>query len=759
MKDFKIIELMELFDEGEVTTADKIDRPQSALDREMFEDANKRFGLSDGGGKAFRLKRLQEDYKVFGKKELDKGAKILGFKDYASMSGDKNSNFRRKIKKELRNFGEVLTEPGSRKRSREARIPKEQGIQIKLLEETNKKKFFDPKKFAKDNNISLLQLKKQAALLQKNIYNKRMKVAGKDMRFQLDWIPDDPTFSDNALNKLWKSKLIKYDKNKIDELFYQAFGNPKSNTYNPKKFLAIKKNLNEYRQLRDAINAKYPNINFELDHPLSKSSLNKIFNATTDQLTRVNVLESDLNNGFKDSLSLQYEKAVQSNNLNKKKAVEKIAKDLKLNIGKISDDATNFKYGVKEFQKLNIKDEIIKSVKNLSSLNENFQTYVKNNPDLFKTAGVSTKQTFTKIKPSEVEGIEKLLASFSANPKCRASFNKGGRIGYATGPASLSECAISGRNRLEKVIKGGAKLGTKEGALATQILKAGRSLGSAFTLSGLFGPAAIAFTAAAEAGFVGYDMLTTGKTFKETIGDSLLNYALGDKTKIDPQKELFKRFSGLGYSDEQLGNFANVLNQTNQLNTILKQDLKVGNLKDQVKALREQPKDQFMIADDDLLQTDQAIRAEQKLKDESLNLDNILKNYRTPLPVDTGDFGGLSTEDTILEDMASGKFQDTQQQLKAANILADLEKARSVQDNFFGKFLQGDIGKQKLADEISGLEQDYLNLIQERGPQLTPFAGGGIAGLSGGIDEGPQVESMNPDSQGLQSLKNRARNI
>ena len=759
MKDFKIIELMELFDEGEVTTADKIDRPQSALDREMFEDANKRFGLSDGGGKAFRLKRLQEDYKVFGKKELDKGAKILGFKDYASMSGDKNSNFRRKIKKELRNFGEVLTEPGSRKRSREARIPKEQGIQIKLLEETNKKKFFDPKKFAKDNNISLLQLKKQAALLQKNIYNKRMKVAGKDMRFQLDWIPDDPTFSDNAINKLWKSKLIKYDKNKIDELFYQAFGNPKSNTYNPKKFLAIKKNLNEYRQLRDAINAKYPNINFELDHPLSKSSLNKIFNATTDQLTRVNVLESDLNNGFKDSLSLQYEKAVQSNNLNKKKAVEKIAKDLKLNIGKISDDATNFKYGVKEFQKLNIKDEIIKSVKNLSSLNKNFQTYVKNNPDLFKTAGVSTKQTFTKIKPSEVEGIEKLLASFSANPKCRASFNKGGRIGYATGPASLSECAISGRNRLEKVIKGGAKLGTKEGALATQILKAGRSLGSAFTLSGLFGPAAIAFTAAAEAGFVGYDMLTTGKTFKETIGDSLLNYALGDKTKIDPQKELFKRFSGLGYSDEQLGNFANVLNQTNQLNTILKQDLKVGNLKDQVKALREQPKDTFMSPDDEMSQTDQAIRTEQALKDESLNLDNILKNYRTPLPVDTGDFGGLSTEDTILEDMASGKFQDTQQQLKAANILADLEKARSVQDNFFGKFLQGDIGKQKLADEISGLEQDYLNLIQERGPQLTPFAGGGIAGLSGGIDKGPQVESMNPDSQGLQSLKNRARNI
>ena len=128
------------------------------------------------------------------------------------------------------------------------------------------------------------------------------------------------------------------------------------------------------------------------------------------------------------------------------------------------------------------------------------------------------------------------------------------------------------------------------------------------------------------------------------------------------------------------------------------------------------------------------------------------------MPVDTGDFGGLTMEDTILGDMASGKFQDTQQDLKAANILADLEKKKTAQDNFYGRYLRGDIFKQRLADEIAGLEQDYFDLTQERVPQLTPFAGGGIAGLSGGIDEGPQVESMNPDSQGLQGLMKRARN-
>ena len=39
------------------------------------------------------------------------------------------------------------------------------------------------------------------------------------------------------------------------------------------------------------------------------------------------------------------------------------------------------------------------------------------------------------------------------------------------------------------------------------------------------------------------------------------------------------------------------------------------------------------------------------------------------------------------------------------------------------------------------------------------FAGGGIAGLSGGIDEGPQRISMNPDSQGLSGLLKNGKKI
>jgi len=529
----------QLVETGQLKFASDLAKPVDKFEVQqikLFNDFNTRNPRADGGrigfnkagiagGEAEYQRKLKIAQDKFGKDNLDKAAKELGYKNYDALRGEKYANVRRKIFKELGQFGSVLDERESRIRSRGTRISKEQGIQIKLLEVTNKNKFFDPKAFAKENNISLKEVKRNAALLQKNIYNKRMLVAGKDMRSTLTWIPDDPTVSDNALNKLWKSKLIKYEKNKIDELFYQAFGNPKSDTYNPKKFLAIKKNLNEYRQLRDAINARFPGINFELDHPLSKSSLNKLFNATTDQLTRVNVLEADLNNGFKDTLSLQYEKAVQGNDLKKKKAVEKIARDLKLNIGKISDDATNFKYGVKEFQKLNIKDEIGKSLENLSALNKNFQDYAKKNPELFKTANVSTQQTFTKL--DNVKGLSAFMKNLGI--KCRLANGVNCNMPQAY-QKSIDELT-------QKAQQGDTAARAKLTNFTNKAAAAGRLVKNAL------GPLAIASELAIEGGIALNKTLQTGVPLKTAFADSIFNMALGPKLQIDKEAELAKEFA------------------------------------------------------------------------------------------------------------------------------------------------------------------------------------------------------------------------
>ena len=212
------------------------------------------------GGEAEYQRRLKIAQDKFGKDNLDKAAKELGYKDYDALRGEKFANTRRKIFRELKDFGSALPEQESRSRSRvKKRIPKEQGIQIKLLEKLNTKKFFNPKDFAKANNISIKQLKAEAVKLRNNIYDKRMLVAGKEMRSTLTWIPDDLQAADNALTKMWKSKLIVDDRNRIENLFYDAF---KNGSISSKKYLAIRDKLNEYYQLNKVIKKRYPGLEF-----------------------------------------------------------------------------------------------------------------------------------------------------------------------------------------------------------------------------------------------------------------------------------------------------------------------------------------------------------------------------------------------------------------------------------------------------------------------------------------------------------------
>ena len=79
----------------------------------------------------------------------------------------------------------------------------------------------------------------------------------------------------------------------------------------------------------------------------------------------------------------------------------------------------------------------------------------------------------------------------------------------------------------------------------------------------MFGPAALAFTALTEAGFVASDAISDGKSFREAIGDSAFNYMLGDKTKINSEEEFIKRLKNIPgspsqgfrgrYTDEEIG--------------------------------------------------------------------------------------------------------------------------------------------------------------------------------------------------------------
>ena len=867
---------MELFDEDEVTTADQIDRPQSALDREMFQDASERFNKADGGmlvqpsadgsrpgyrGDSvepnIRLRENGNAYDVEVKRGPQIFRKSFNLKDYknkedALKAAQKFKKDKLKIpfktgiqepmfgsrldKKEyMRKYHEktrTLTEAGKLAKERDLKLKNFIGEKKKINASTLRDFVID--ELGYDNysasrikqkfpNLEIVKdiktgtdfkplNKKQIEIVKENFdlpegvekwnfkqYKNGISAAKHPNLFaQIQRRLNDKNtykvaanFSDpqgwmiSAMNRLYENETTLLEdgtrvlKKGVDKLTYEPKFNKKGiivgfkdNTAagDGKIYYGTKKAFNEYgdgtewrlhgdfgrvSKFLDIANGVRAEPNKILQKILTQKGINVPGLTLNDVLSHkryYNVLSDTAPRALLNrQIVLHHIKGVGDQNLARAAAT----KDIQLLTDEINSKVMKLENIVKGTsitpgRKLT-KDEILK-LKNYGAKIQDFDG---------KVVGGGFRDPTTQFASIEKGAIDyaksdqfnvKTVASYLERLGCGKA--AGGRVFYNEGAFGLTKCAEKGRNKLEKIIKSGAIPDSNDAKLATQILRAGRSLGSAFTLSGLFGPAAIAFTAAAEAGIVGYDMLTTGKTFKETIGDSLFNYALGEKTKIDPNEELLKRFSGLGYSDEQLGKFANVLNQTNTLNTILKQDLKVGNLKDQVKAFREQPRDQFMLPDDEMLQTDTAIRAEQKLKDEQKNLENLLINYRSQPPV------GLSMEDTILGDMASGKFQDTKQDLNEAIKAAEIQKLESSGPVFMGKvFPKFEEGRQEDLLNLRAVNNPAVAFSQEN-QFMYPFglAGGGIAKLAG-IDEGPQTVSMNPDSQGLQSLKNRVKNI
>ena len=861
MKNFKIIELMELFDEGEVTTADQIDRPQKALDREMFQDANKRLNQANGGRTGFAKgppKEMVDELEQIKLKTepLNKGEKLKLYRSYDDL-------FKQEYKR-LVEIGDPFSKIDlnraviNRIANENPTINLKEGIGLDkipgggneesktLFERYDKTSARGPlftkkelKNFTQGNAVKATSYTKTQenifkAILQGN--NDKAKLAKdlgisegrlsynieKLMRNLAKGQPDQYIFLKDYKEKdLEKVRNLIYESPTLENAYQRTIiqsvlQSTKLGSKERKQALNKLKEFNKFKKVM-IDNGLDPKI-LALDHAASYRAIKngniKTFLSVTPVIKDINTLKSTFDKRSQLNLRRMRDYALAGDTQNYKyflknqTELENLWKTMtggQSSLGKIRVTTRGpnvgnikiFDYGATSLldknkdllnelsNNLKIRQNIVNAstVKNLDEARrimlEGSELTEKKMLGTFKKTDRAPKtiidKSFKRLDDPKMfkaeKQIEKLLASFSANPKCRANFSRGGRINYATGPASLSKCAISGRNRLEKVIKTGVKLGGQEGALATQILRAGRSLGSAFTLSGLFGPAALAFTAAAEAGIVGYDMLTTGKTFREAVGDSLLNYALGEKTKIDPNKELFKRFSTLpGMTDDKLLNIAKVFDQSNQLNTILKQQLKTADLEKLVEAERAQPKDQFVGPDDEMLQTDEAIRREQDLKDSRQELENILKDYRTPRPVDTGDldkFAGLSTEDTILADIASGAFEQSQKDFADATKTAEIQKLESKGPIAFGKFSPKfeESRQAKLLDLKSSINpasrfaiEAYENPDSTLFTPMRPFglAGGGIAKLAG-IDEGPQTESLNPDSQGLSGLLKRAK--
>jgi len=378
----------------------------------------------------------------------------------------------------------------------------------------------------------------------------------------------------------------------------------------------------------------------------------------------------------------------------------------------------------------NIKNKIMKQMKSEINKIQGGATLVVDGETIGK------KPTLRKVSNALANelNVDLLKLAGTVNPKCRKAAVDGGRMGFQDG-LSTEFCL----GEAKKVINKGLKNGFKEGAeamLATKILQAGRGMGNMFALRNLLGPAAVGFTVAAEAGLVGYDMLSTGKSFKEAVGSSLFNYALGDKTQIDNKKLRYQGYADAGVDANQIGKISAYENAIDEMNNTFAEFDKENQL--------------YNIAANQKGKGRMDPRRYEKTKQQQVEnfYDQADKNKAL-----IQDLTRTQTEDRLdkaIDPMVPALMSDADAKRKAMQMTKPSTVAfGNVMDTIFPK---------------AGYREDrekainYMPAVQEyyRGNQ---FAGGGIAGLSGGDPEGAMTRSMNPDSQGLSYLFNRVKKV
>ena len=265
---------------------------------------------------------------------------------------------------------------------------------------------------AKELKISKAKALDIADKLYTNIYATRVEMGkGKYSTKKITpWLPKEDVAIDKLLKNLGNTKGLRATQQEnIGKLFYNAFGretlpNGKKNlSYNPKKYKQTLSKLAEYNRIVELLPE---GIKLNLDHPLSKMAL-KNMNASADQLVRVTPISESLNKGLKLRFDTAYANALKSKDLTKQKAVQKLANQLGINIGKVTKGGA-LQYGVKDFRKLDMAQTVIDNLKQQNVIAENIKNL---DPNLKRAAGMERyKFNINKVPKNELKGIAKILS-------------------------------------------------------------------------------------------------------------------------------------------------------------------------------------------------------------------------------------------------------------------------------------------------------------------------------------------------------------
>ena len=513
----------------------------------------------------------------------------------------------------------------------------------------------------------------------------------------------------------------------ITTILNNVFGKDGTNP-NPETFKLLKQRVKNFYDIRELLPE---NIKLNLDHPIPITVIEQMQNA---DILRANVqpITQALNMGLKSKFDIAYSNAYSLSLQGDKKAtkimrsIEEVAEKIGLPMGKITD--TYIGLGNNPFLGGNLKQAIFK---NLADQNEIIAKFKNLDPKLLQKAKldrlkninleqINLKEVGQKFKKGDKE-FGKFLSDFVANLDnpdqirlarigCPGKAT-GGRIGYFEGQ-NLTACATKGAEKLKNnplELTGGDQQNLRALSKSAKTLR---------FLKNFLGPGAVVGELVFEGGIAANKFLNEGMPIKQALGESYINkYLLGEKLKIDLEEERKKELL-----EREMPDGTKIMLEDTPFNIAKGEEFAAAKRGERMFL----PQGESAI-DRRLKEREDEMKAlYPQLKDANLSnerIDEILKEQNVFSPFTLG-FG--------MQQMQPG-IGDTKYNEDVA-----YQEIR-------------DLINQAVDEDIQS--QQFQNIADAGG--VANLAGGGIAGLSGGIDKGPQTTSMNPDSQGLQGLLKR----
>ena len=735
---------MDLFDDEQVTTADQVDRPEQALEKEAIDDFMKRNPMAGGGmlvqpsadgrrpgymGKnimsgspaqqAENIRRENESLKkisdLFQKKDYtglktrtptsrikqgmeDKGGKLnqaqVGKITKAIEGGLKTQKeFAKKLGITLKQFLDGVEKSKSKiSLEKSETLSKQMLKKIEFQEKLFKEILNNPNatvdSMTKKFKVNKKYLVSQSSKLLKNVYAQNVSIA-KGPEFDLDnrgkatlksWLPDDFNTTDNFLDNFSNIKGLK----KVQtENIGTLIRNAFGRGQSPKKYTQALAALSEYNKLTEALPK---GLKLNLDHPLSKAFL-KGSNVPADQLLFVTPISSDYNKGFKAKLDTAYKKALLNPDKDKKliKTIENFADTIGVNIGKGS--TKKFDFGTANIAKKTKADfaaELVQNLREQKLARQNLSKFQKT-----KEGKDIIKQIFPKGQKIQIPATNtKGLAAFMKRefPEIPCKLSKG------TGCNNAQAYQNAVDNLTQKASQG------DEAAKAT-LSKFGNKVATAGKfIKGALGPLALATEVAVDLAIPLNQTLQEGVPYKQAFADTLINkYILGPKLQVDKEAEIAKEMA-----------------------------------KGEEFAMAKRGERMFL--------PQSATADAQRLKKREEEMKALYPQL---------DFANLSNKEIDKQLADSGVYSPytlgfgmQQKQPGIGDMRYNEDVAYDEIRDIFNKGAEEDIRKQQMQS------------IADAGG-VANLAGGGIAGLSGGDPEGAMLTSMNPDSQGLSGLLKR----